>query len=78
MGWSGQGGYEPRIEVIVKMQKIKLGGGGCPAGGGGRGLTGGCQGGYEPRISYCEDAKKSGAEPVGGGGEVRVDVNEEM
>ena len=27
MGWGGQGGCEQRIEVIVKMQKKKVGGG---------------------------------------------------
>ena len=38
------------------------------------GLAGGCQSEYEPRISYCENAKK-----VGGGQVVtrgQVDVNE--
>ena len=27
-GWGGQGGFERRIEVFVKIQKIKFGGGG--------------------------------------------------
>ena len=36
-GWAGgQGGCERRIEVFVKIQKIKFGGGGG-VGGGGRG-----------------------------------------
>ena len=33
---------------------------------GGGGPAGGCQGGYKPRISYCENAKKVGG---GGGGQ---------
>ena len=33
-GW-GQGGYDQRIEVIVKMQKESRGGGGGPVGGSG-------------------------------------------
>ena len=43
----GQGGYERRIEVFVKIQKKKIGGGG----GWGRGVGwGGGQGGCERRI----------------------------
>ena len=34
MGW-GQGGCERRIEVFVKIQKKKIGGGGLVRGGGG-------------------------------------------
>ena len=34
MGGGGQGGCEQRIEVLVKIQKKKLGGGGDPGGGG--------------------------------------------
>ena len=33
VGWGGQGGYERRIEVFVKIQK-KIGGGGGEGGGG--------------------------------------------
>ena len=36
VGW-GQGGCEQRIEVFVKIQKIKFGGGGGWVGGGGGG-----------------------------------------
>ena len=50
-GWS-QSGCEQRIEVFVKIQKKKIGGGG--GGGGGRGglgrVGGGGQGGCERRI----------------------------
>ena len=35
-GWGGQGGCEQRIEVFVKIQKKKLGGGGGGWGGSGR------------------------------------------
>ena len=43
----------------------------------------GCQGGgYELRIIYCENAKQKvgsgGPGPVVGGGEVRVDANQEL
>ena len=38
----GQGGCEPRIELIVKMYK-KVGRGGAPVEGGGRGGQGGCE-----------------------------------
>ena len=54
------GGCERRIEVIVKMQNK------CPGGGGG--LAEGFQGGYEPIISYCANAKTKKSE---GGGPVR-------
>ena len=43
-GWGGQGGYERRIEVFVKIQKKKFGGGGSVAEGvrwGGSGWWGG-------------------------------------
>ena len=36
----GQGGCEQRIEVFVKIQKKKLGGGKVGGGGGGRGFIG--------------------------------------
>ena len=66
-GGGGQGGCEPRIEGILKMQK-KLGGWGE---GGDRGWEG--RGGYELRINYCENAIKVGAGGSGrGGGEVKV------
>ena len=61
MGGGGQAGVGVYIIlelVIVKMHK-KVGGGGCPAGG--------CQGGYELRIIYCENAEKK----VGGSGRGR-------
>ena len=39
-----QGGCERRIEVFVKIQKKKLGGGGSEGGrGGGRGVSGRCR-----------------------------------
>ena len=41
--------YEPRIEAAIVKMPNKSGGGG-----GGGGVHGGC----EPRISYCENAKK--------------------
>ena len=38
VGLGGQGGCERRIEVFVKIQKKKMGGGGCRVGlGGGQG-----------------------------------------
>ena len=47
VGWGGQGGCERRIEVLVKIQKKKLGGGrsGSGWGGGGRGEGVGLVGG---------------------------------
>ena len=41
-GGGGQGGCERRIEVIVKMQRKKVGEGGLVGGGGGG--RGGCEG----------------------------------
>ena len=46
VGLGGQGGCERRIEVFVKIQKKKIGGGGCRGGGGsvgGRGRVGGSE-----------------------------------
>ena len=77
-GLGGQGGCERRIEVFVKIQKKNfLGGGGSGSGWGG-------QSGCERRIEmFCENTKKKifffffwGGGGVGG--EVRVDVNEEL
>ena len=50
--WRGQGGCERRIEVFVKIQIKKFGGGGRGVGGvSGRGrVGGGGQGGCERRI----------------------------
>ena len=49
------------------MHKKVGGSGGLGGGGFGGGvLAGGCHGGYEPRISYCENAKKKSGGPVGG------------
>ena len=53
MGW-GQGGCKRRIEVFVKIQKKKIGGG--P--GGGVGLRGGGQGGCERRIKVFVKIQK--------------------
>ena len=59
----GQGGCEPRIELIVKMhtKKFGRGGGGCWEGGG-------------ERIEIIVKMQRGG----GGQGEVRVDLNEEL
>ena len=38
VGWGGQGGCERRIEVFVKIQKKKLGGGEVRGGGSGGGV----------------------------------------
>ena len=42
VNWGCQGGCERRIEVFVKIQKKKIGGGGCPGGSvsGGGGASG--------------------------------------
>ena len=85
----GQSGCERRIEVFVKIQNKNffLGGGGSVGGGRGRG-----QGGCEQRIEVFVKIQKknfffggvgggrgvSGRGSVGGGGGVRVDVNEEL
>ena len=46
------------LELVIVIMHKKVGGGGCPAGG--------CQGGYELGIIYCENAEKSrGGGPVG-------------
>ena len=86
----GQGGWEGRIEVFVKIQKKKIGGG---VGGLGRGGRLGGHGGCERRIEvFRKIHKKWGVGRwgqvggrVGGGfgsggrvGGVRVDVNEEL
>ena len=69
---SGEGrvyvNYE--LKLFRKFQK-KLGWG--PAGGLG-GLTGGYQGGYEPRICYCEDEKSPGRGGWRGGCEQRIKI----
>ena len=70
----GQGGCERRIEVFVKIQKKKMGGG--------RGRIEGGQGGCDRRIEFFGKIQKKikkimwGGGVVGGG--VRVDVNEEL
>ena len=56
-----QDGCEPRIELIVKVQKSRGG-----RGGGGRGE--GSQGGCEPRLLVIVKMKKAGGGPAGGGG----------
>ena len=78
----GQGGCERRIEVFVKIQKKNWGGGGRVGGGGGG------QGGCERRIEVFVKIQKifffwgggvmGGVGVGGGGGVVRVDVNEEL
>ena len=87
----GQSGCERRIEVFVKIQKKKLGGGGRGVSGRGRVGGGGGQGGCERRIEvFVKIPKKilggggsggGGGRWVGGSGSgwgVRVDVNEEL
>ena len=57
-GGRAQGGCEPRIEVLVKMQKIIKSGGGVVGGGGGcvgRGESGWM---WTKNWSYCENAKE--------------------
>ena len=49
-GWGGQGGCERRIEVFVKIQKKKMGGG--PVGGGGVGGSG-----WGVRVDVNEESK---------------------
>ena len=76
MFWRGShGGCEQRIEVFVKIQKKKMGGGGL-------GRVGGGQGGCERRIEVfvkIQKKKKIGGEAGRGvGWGVRVDVNEEL
>ena len=73
-GAEGQGGYERRMEVILKMQKKKSGGGirsGGGRGGGGVRSVGGSGWMCTKNCSYCENAKK-----VGGGD--RIGVYEEL
>ena len=62
----GQGGCDRRIEVFVKIQKKKFGGGAGVGGGGGGGLGSGGGGGW---------GRGGGGVRLGG---VRVDVNEEL
>ena len=87
MGWGGQGGCERRIEVIVKMKKVRgfEGGVGCEGQCGceievivkmkkkigGGPVRGRGQGGCERRIEIIVKMK----EKVEGGREVRLDVN---
>ena len=81
-GWGGQSGCERRIEVFVKIQKKKWGGGGSGGGvdgwvGRGVGVGLGGQSGCERRIEvFVKIQKKNLGGGVGGG--VRVDVNEEL
>ena len=67
VGLGGQGGCERRIEVFVKIQKKKIGGGG---GRGGSGLGG--QGGSDRRIEKffwkIHKKKTQGGGSVWGGG----------
>ena len=81
-GWGlgGEGRYERRSEVFVKIKKKS----GWEVGSGGGGFGWGCQGGYERRIEVFEKILKngeggwvggrSGGGPVGGpvGGSGRV------
>ena len=70
-GW-GQGGFERRIEVFVKIQKIKLGGG--QGGGGGVGVN------VNEELKFLGKwgGVLGGGGGVGNGVGVRVDVNEEF
>ena len=89
MGWGGgrfggQGGCERRIEVFVKIQKIKFGGGGWGVGGEvGLGGQAGCErrievlGKFERKIFGGGGGGVEGG-GVGLGGGVRVDVNEKL
>ena len=75
MGRGGQGGYERRIEIFVKIKKNRRWGGG-----GGRVLGEG-KGGCERRIEVFVKIPKNIFRGGGGGrvvGGVRVDVNEEL
>ena len=65
VGLGGQGGWERRIEAIVKIQK-KNGGGG--SGRGGRGASGwGVRVDVNGEVKFCENSKKK----FGGGGQGR-------
>ena len=80
-GLGGQGGCERRIEVFVKIQKKKSGGGEEVGVGVGVGLGG--QSGCERRIEIfvkIQKKKLGGGGRWGGGvgGGVRVDVNAEL
>ena len=79
VGLGVQGGCERRIEVFVKIQKKKFGGG---SGGSGGGSGMGGQGECERRIEvFVKIQKKNWGRGVGRGGSgwgARVDVNEEF
>ena len=75
----------------MKIQKKKMGGGGCRVGGGGVGLVGGVRVDVNEELKFLRkftNKKKSGWAGVGGGfewggvqvgeGGVRVDMNEEL
>ena len=63
----GQAGCERRIEVFVKIQTKKMGGGGCVGGGVGLGIgLGGGQAGCERRIEVFVKIQKR--KILGGGG----------
>ena len=55
LGGGGQGGCERRIEVFVKIQKKKFGGGGVRWGGGGGGGRSGS--GWGVRVDVNEELK---------------------
>ena len=64
-GWGGQGGYEQRIEVIVKIAKKKLRGAVKGWGGG----QNGCKRRIEVIVKMQKNAKKRlGWGPLWGGG----------
>ena len=63
----GQGGFERRIEVFVKIPKKKNGEGVWRGGGGGR-VRGGGQGGCEQRIEIFGKIHKKDIPGGGGGG----------
>ena len=56
-GKEGSGGCERRIEVFVKIEKIKLGGGGVSGRGGGVGLVGGGGLGRGVRVIVTREVK---------------------
>ena len=69
VGLGGQGGCERRIEVFVKIQKKKWGGGGVGGRGRDWGGGGGGQGGCERRIEvFVKIQKKLGGGGGGGSG----------
>ena len=69
---SREGGCEPRIELIVKMQKKIQGGGEREKKSKGWRLY------VNQGLSYCGNAKRNWGGGGGGGGEVRLDVNQEL